>query len=247
MSIGPLTPVFLPQSLAITNNGPTVVPLAVRLPRNPLPTDRTYPVGSIWANTDLLQAFILTNVSGGQADWAPCGVSPLGDVRRLTGDTGGIVPPTSNNINIVGAVGSGITVAGDPATSTLSLVHASTFVEGTATTVDGVTFVDLLSIPVPVNKTLVFDGRLVGWTADGGGGGATSLIKMGAFRLAGPNAVQVGNEDVTLDKQGSLGPANSTTSTQVAASAGNIVLAVRGVVGVTVQWKVQGLFTTVGV
>ena len=224
-----------------------MVPYAVRLPRNPTGADREYPVGSVWANTASFQAFILASIVAGVAQWAPCGVSPLGDVRRLTGDVGGTVLPTANNINILGDAGSGITVVGDPATSSLSLVYASTFVEGAASTSDGATFVNLLSIPVPANQSLVFDGRLVGWTATGpSGGAATSLVKMGAFRLAGPNATQVGAEDVTLDKQGALGPNNSTAATQVSVSAGNLVLAVRGVAGATVQWKIQGLYTTVG-
>jgi|688.fasta_scaffold15847_16 hypothetical protein len=247
MTNGPVQPYLSPSGFSTKTQGVTVVPYAVRLPRNPTGADREYPVGSVWANTASFQAFILASIVAGVAQWAPCGVSPLGDVQRLTGDVGGTILPTANNINILGDVGSGITVVGDPATSTLSLVYASTFVEGTAITTDGTTFVNLLSIPVPASKTLVFDGRLVGWTSSLGGGAATSLVKMGAFRLAGPNATQVGAEDVTLDKQGALGPNNSTAATQVSASAGNLVLAVRGVAGATVQWKVQGLFTTVGV
>lgn len=247
MTNGPVQPYLSPSGFSTKTQGVTVVPYAVRLPRNPTGADREYPVGSVWANTATFQAFILASIVAGVAQWAPCGVSPLGDVRRLTGDVGGTILPTANNINILGDAGSGITVVGDPATSTLSLVYASTFVEGTATTTDGTTFVPVLSIPVPQNRTVVFEGRLAAWTAaPGAGGGATSLVKMGAFRTTG-NAVQVGAGDVTLDKEGALGPNNSTTACQFTVSVNNLVLSVCGKSGVTAQWKVQGLFTTVGV
>jgi len=46
-------------------------------------------------------------------------VIPIGGVATLTGDSGGAVSPTSGNINILGA--GGITVAGNPGTSTLTI------------------------------------------------------------------------------------------------------------------------------
>ena len=51
------------------------------------------------------------SVSGGGGGGSP--------VETLTGNTGGAVPPTANNINVIGA--SGITVAGNPGTSTLTI------------------------------------------------------------------------------------------------------------------------------
>lgn len=53
----------------------------------------------------------IININGGGGAGSP--------VQTLTGDTGGAVPPTANNINIVG--GTGVTVAGNPGTSTLTI------------------------------------------------------------------------------------------------------------------------------
>jgi trimeric autotransporter adhesin len=54
------------------------------------------------------------------------------NVQTLTGNTGGAVPPTANNINVVGT--GAITVAGNPGTSTLTI--SSSTVSG-ITTIDG--------------------------------------------------------------------------------------------------------------
>lgn len=46
-------------------------------------------------------------------------VIPLGGVATLTGNSGGAVPPTLGNINVLGS--GGVTVAGNPGTSTLTI------------------------------------------------------------------------------------------------------------------------------
>lgn len=46
-------------------------------------------------------------------------VVPIGGVATLTGNSGGAVSPTAGNINVVGA--GGITVTGNPGTSTLTI------------------------------------------------------------------------------------------------------------------------------
>jgi len=53
-------------------------------------------------------------------------------VLMLTGDTGGAVSPTGNNINVIG--GPGISVDGDPGTSTLTINSLGT--EATVQTTD---------------------------------------------------------------------------------------------------------------
>lgn len=45
--------------------------------------------------------------------------SSIGAVTTLTGNTGGAVPPTLGNINVVGS--GGVTVSGNPGTSTLTI------------------------------------------------------------------------------------------------------------------------------
>jgi hypothetical protein len=56
------------------------------------------------------QAGIL-NIAGGGGGGSP--------VQTLTGDSGGAIPPSANNINILG--GSGVNVVGTPGTSTLTI------------------------------------------------------------------------------------------------------------------------------
>lgn len=53
----------------------------------------------------------IINVAGGGGGGSP--------VQTLTGNTGGAVPPTANNINVVGT--GAVTVTGNPGTSTLTI------------------------------------------------------------------------------------------------------------------------------
>ena len=53
----------------------------------------------------------IINVAGGGGGGAP--------IQTLTGNSGGAVPPTANNINVVGT--GAITVTGNPGTSTLTI------------------------------------------------------------------------------------------------------------------------------
>ncbi len=57
----------------------------------------------------------IINMSGGGGGGTP--------VQTLTGNTGGAVPPTANNINILGA--GAVTVTGNPGTSTLTISVAT--------------------------------------------------------------------------------------------------------------------------
>lgn len=65
--------------------------------------------------------------------YLPGGGGGSGVVNTLTGNTGGAVGPTANNINVVGD-GTTITVAGNPGTSTLTISALST---GTVESVTG--------------------------------------------------------------------------------------------------------------
>lgn len=53
----------------------------------------------------------VVNVAGGGGGGSP--------VQTLTGNSGGAIPPTANNINVVG--GNGINIVGTPGTSTLTV------------------------------------------------------------------------------------------------------------------------------
>lgn len=59
-------------------------------------------------------------------------VVPIGGVATLTGNSGGAVPPTAGNINIIGT--GGASVAGNPGTSTLTISVSGTGLSWTEVT-----------------------------------------------------------------------------------------------------------------
>lgn len=80
-------------------------------------------VPTIWIDTAAQNAYILVAKPLGVADWVPIGGTP-GEVDSLTGNTGGAVFPTANNIDVIGD-GTYITVTGNPGTSTLTISPTS--------------------------------------------------------------------------------------------------------------------------
>ena len=93
--------------------------------RSPTIYDIQYPIQKKWLNTATeqfyeLQNFYTTAEFPGQlfANWILIGGSSV--VETLTGNDGIIVPPTNNNINVVGD-GTYITTTGNAATSTLTI------------------------------------------------------------------------------------------------------------------------------
>ena len=124
-----------PVANATTSSSPFV---DVFLPRDPNTNDINYPTQKKWLNTTdgtfwELQGFIS---SGGVvlADWIKIG--SVGLTETLTGNSGGAVPATANNINVLGD-GVYITTVGTPATSTLTIETAggiaTLFTEDTGT------------------------------------------------------------------------------------------------------------------
>lgn len=245
MTSGPIQPYLSPAGFSTKTTGAVVVPYAVRLPRDPTVDDRNYPVGSIWTNTATQSIFGLGGIVSGQALWAPLGDHPLGDIRELTGDTGGAIPPTAHNINIVGGSTSGISVVGNPATSTLTLNSASGFYEATLTTTDA-TPSNIIVFPVAASTAVIFEGRLIGY-ATSGDGAASASIKASGYRFGGDPIQVIGALDVTLDKTGVIGPPSTAAVSQAPNLPVNLAVAVTGVAGVTINWKLQGRLTTVGI
>lgn len=89
--------------------------------RDPTTSDINYPIQKKWLNTATdafweLESFSTFNGIT-TANWVLIG-SHSAVTETLTGNTGGPVPPTGNNINVVGD-GTTVTVAGTPGTSTL--------------------------------------------------------------------------------------------------------------------------------
>jgi len=80
-------------------------------------------IGTLWLDNGthtpptINDLYVLVSLAAGIATWLPFS---SGDLQFLTGNTGGAVPPTANNINVVGD-GTTVTVAGNPGTSTLTI------------------------------------------------------------------------------------------------------------------------------
>ncbi len=100
----------------------------------------------------------LINMSGGGGSGTP--------IQTITGDTGGPVPPTANNINIVGGNSTqnntlGITVAGNAGTST-ETVTLTNRITGTATTTDAITPMTVYTFPLGTTPgTYLFTSKFV--------------------------------------------------------------------------------------
>ena len=85
----------------------------------------------------------------------------IGAVQTLTGNTGGAVPPTGGNINVIGA--ETITVAGNPGTSTLTIT--SDALTASVQTVDA-TPTALYSLTLADETAVTLIATVVGATAD---------------------------------------------------------------------------------
>jgi hypothetical protein len=135
----------------------------------------------------------INNVKGGGGGGTP--------VMYLTGNTGGEVPPTANNINIVGT--GGVLVTGDPGTSTLTITSGDNFLMGTATTTGAATAI--ISNGGPVDIPLATAGsaasvrvNLVGYDKTAGlavGGELIGLVRNVAGTLTVVNVDITQNDD----------------------------------------------------
>ena len=110
-------------------------------------------------------------------------------VETLTGDSGGAVGPTSNNINIVG--GTGISVVGNPGTSTLTV---------SATGVTNLTYTGVNYAASPYTVLATDDYISCDVTA-------------GVITLKMPNAPVTGKVYIVKDKVGLAATSNITVTT----------------------------------
>lgn len=87
---------------------------------DPTADDYQYPEGQVWINRDAMKFWGLVNVTGTVATWEELSSGAATGLLTLTGDTGGAVSGDgARNINILG--GSGVAVAGNPGTNTLTI------------------------------------------------------------------------------------------------------------------------------
>lgn len=90
-------------------NPPQIIPAK----RNPLPSDRRYPLGSLWINIILKTSFQLVD---NQGTWNAIGAPVGGAVQTLTTSDAVVVAPAAGNINISEGLNILTTGAGDTVT-----------------------------------------------------------------------------------------------------------------------------------
>lgn len=102
----------------------------VREGRNPTTSDYDgFIIGTVWIVRVTNAVWMLVDKADFIATWIQF-TSAVAGVNTLTGNTGGAVPPTGGNINVIGATP--YVIAGNPGTSTLTLSDDGSF----ATTYD---------------------------------------------------------------------------------------------------------------
>jgi len=89
----------------------------------PTTSNFQFDVPTIWMDTAAKIPYILVAKPMNVADWIPFGGGGI-ITETLTGNSGGPVSPTANNINVVGD-GITVDVVGNPGTSTLTISVAS--------------------------------------------------------------------------------------------------------------------------
>lgn len=159
--------------------------------RNPTVNDVNYPIQKKWLNTATGQLYELQNFTSSNgivsANWILIGSTGLAET--LTGNSGGAVPATSNNIDVVGD-GTYIKTVGTPGTSTLTIEPAGGLT--TIYTEDGPTTATAMAGNLNVlggsGITTHGSGNTITISLTGGGE-AIDSIEVDAFTGPGTNPV----------------------------------------------------------
>jgi hypothetical protein len=157
--------------------------------RNPTSNDINFKPSQRWFNTSNNEEWILVNFMTSNnittANWQPM-FSAVVAVETLTGNTGGPVGPTLNNINVLGS--GPITVSGNPGTSTLTISYTGsseyltiTFVTTSpyvVLTTDQFLAVDVSSIPITIELPNTAPTGKVYYIKDSTGNASTHNISV---------------------------------------------------------------------
>src|ERR1041385_4980667 len=122
--------------LAYVGVNPRTPPNFLQRSFPPTPYDsKNVQIGAFWLDNGthtpptINDLYVLVSLAGGIATWLPF---TSGVLETLTGNSGGPVSPTGNNINVVGD-GTTINVVGNPGTSTLTISAIGTGILETLT------------------------------------------------------------------------------------------------------------------
>jgi hypothetical protein len=179
------------------------------------------------------QAGIL-NVAGGGGGGTP--------VQTVTGDQGGPVPPSGNNINLFGGTSTannanGIVVVGNPATSTETFTLTNRLT-GTATTAGAVTTA-LVTFPLgAVAGTYTIQLNVAGYTSTGPASTSYFEFICAASTGAAARIVSAGDSDEICLEDAAL----NASDILVTASGNSVVISAQGVVGLTIDWNAVGTY-----
>ena len=178
----------------------------------------------------------INNVAGGGGGGSP--------VQTLTGNSGGPVSPTANNINILGDDSTvnnanGVTVIGTPGSSTETITLTNRL-QGTVTTV-GLTTSPIITFTPTVIGTYAIEIRIAAYNTTSSLGAGYSLF--GSARFDGVNSNLCGTADRIVNEEGAMSSANATFTV----SGADIVISGVGYAAQTINWAAVGLYTFVGV
>ncbi len=172
----------------------------------------------------------IINIAGGGGGGAP--------IQTLTGDSGGPVSPTANNINVIGGSSTvnnplGFTVIGTPATSTETFTLTNRF-HNSATTI-GATTADIITFALGATPGCFFFnfGVSVFNASTPAGAGYETYTTV---RTDGATATIIGDTDSITHEDAAL----ITTIAQVVVSGNNVIFRVTGVAGLTIDWQLVG-------
>jgi hypothetical protein len=219
----------------------------IKQPRDPLPTDfNNFYLGTWWLNTVNNGLFYLAALDNSSATWI--NISEMsGAIEFLTGDTGGEVPPTAGNINIVGD-GSTVDVVGNPATHTLTITTLGSAAVDTLTgnsggavpptdsniNIIGVSPLSVSGNPATSTLTITQNGTIAtSFNTQLG----TATPSAGALTISGSNglATSGSGSTVTVDSTGVLSQSFITSPATGTAVPAAGVLTFAGTAGVTVS------------
>ncbi len=154
-----------------------------------------YKVGQRWVNSSAGQTYTLTSLSTSAgvttASWVLEGDGGQGgDLQTLTGDTGGALSPTANNINILGTAGQ-ITVSGSGSTLTLALAGGGTAIDSIALQTGTTPIAPTAGGLVTINGAVVAAGTNPVRT-DGTGANTMAVEVQIAQAIAATDATKIG-------------------------------------------------------
>jgi len=176
-----------------------LAPIPIPSKRAPTANDLNYPLGQLWAYEGSGLYGLIEN-KGGSATWNLLSAASSG-ILTLTGDSGGAISPSSNNINLLGTTNQ-IVTTGSGSTITWSLPSAM-IVPGS----------------LEVSTTLTVDGAstLTGNVLIAGTLGVTGLTTLGAL-------TQVGTANINHTGTAITNIGGSSGAVTITAGSGNLAV-----------------------